>query len=190
MSVAFVLGNGVSRKEVDLPTLKTHGKIYGCNALYRDFVPDVLVATDTPISEAIQNSGYSMKHCFYTRRPLAGVGALSIPEEFWGYSSGPAAARIAAEDGNLLIYLLGFDLGPSESGKFNNVYADTEFYKKSNAVPTYTGNWVNQLTETSKKFKQVQFVRVVGPTTSAIKNLENLPNLLHLPILEFKKTYK
>jgi len=44
MKRVFCLGNGESRKDVNLSALKPHGKIYGCNALYRDFTPDVLVA--------------------------------------------------------------------------------------------------------------------------------------------------
>ena len=55
MAAAFVLGNGVSRQAVDLTALKTLGATYGCNAIYREFVPDVLISTDTPISEHIQN---------------------------------------------------------------------------------------------------------------------------------------
>ena len=46
MSKAFCIGNGESRKGFDLEQLRPHGKIYGCNALYRDFTPDVLVAVD------------------------------------------------------------------------------------------------------------------------------------------------
>ena len=33
MSMAFVLGNGVSRKGVNLENLRSHGTIYGCTAL-------------------------------------------------------------------------------------------------------------------------------------------------------------
>ena len=46
-NIAFVLGNGISRKHIPLEPLRAHGKIYGCNALYRDFAPDHLVAVDT-----------------------------------------------------------------------------------------------------------------------------------------------
>jgi len=56
MSVAFVLGNGKSRKILDLNLVKQHGPIYGCNALYREFTPDCLIATDPGISKAIQDS--------------------------------------------------------------------------------------------------------------------------------------
>ena len=59
MSRAFVLGNGVSRQGIDLDLLKSLGTVYGCNAIYREFVPDVLISTDVPISEAIQRTGYA-----------------------------------------------------------------------------------------------------------------------------------
>ena len=186
MTTAFVLGNGLSRKDIDLAVLSKSGTIYGCNALYRDFVPDVLVATDRDISEHIQRSKYALTYCFYTRDPIGNLGARRIPEQWWKFSSGPVAVALAAEDKHTKIYMLGFDMGPSETGHFNNVYADTEFYKKSSAVPTYTGNWVNQIIEIIKKFPTTEFIRVVGTTTAQIKNLENFPNLLHTPIQQFR----
>ena len=81
-------------------------------------------------------------------------------------------------------------MGPSSVGCFNNVYADTEFYKKSNSVPTYTGNWINQITTIVKTFSTIQFIRVVGRTTADISQFDCLTNLTHLPISEFQKTYK
>jgi hypothetical protein len=97
MSAAFVLGNGVSRLLVDLNQLKTHGRIYGCNALYREFVPDVLISTDRAIAHTIQNSGYAEKHLMYTRKPLPGLGARSVPQSYFGFSSGPIA--VASSNG-------------------------------------------------------------------------------------------
>ena len=46
MSKVFVLGNGESRKNINLDDLKTKGVVYGCNALYRDFTPDALICVD------------------------------------------------------------------------------------------------------------------------------------------------
>ena len=54
----FCIGNGESRKQLDLEKLRTHGKIYGCNALYRDFTPDHLSAVDAGIMHEIYNSGF------------------------------------------------------------------------------------------------------------------------------------
>jgi len=58
MSNVFLIGNGESRKGFDLNTLKPHGKVYGCNAIYRDFTPDVLVAVDHGIMHEIYRGGY------------------------------------------------------------------------------------------------------------------------------------
>ena len=55
----FVIGNGESRKDFDLHSLKSKGKIYGCNALYRDFAPDVLIAVDPGIIHEIYHNGYA-----------------------------------------------------------------------------------------------------------------------------------
>jgi hypothetical protein len=62
MSKVFCIGNGESRKDFDLQSLRPHGKIYGCNALYRDFTPDVLTAVDHGIMHEIYNSGYCYKN--------------------------------------------------------------------------------------------------------------------------------
>lgn len=185
MTRAFVLGNGISRQRVDLVALKTYGKIYGCNALHRDHVPDVLVATDRPIATHIQESGYSKQHMFYTRRPIAGLGANVVPKPYFGFSSGPIATGLACIDGHRLVYLLGFDMGPTPQKTINNLYAGTEFYKNANSPPTYTGNWVKQLIRVFTDFKEVQFVRVAGSTTARIAELETVPNLSHLDLDTF-----
>ena len=35
--IAFVLGNGESRKGISIGDLKQHGKVYACNGVYRTF---------------------------------------------------------------------------------------------------------------------------------------------------------
>ena len=185
MSAAFVLGNGVSRLAIDLNQLKQHGKIYGCNALYREFAPDVLVSTDRAIAQTIQNSGYAQNNTMYTRKPLPGLGARTVPQSYFGCSSGPIAVALAALDKNLAVYLIGFDMGPTASNKFNNVYADTEFYKKSSSLPTFTGNWVRQIITVCKDFHKVSFHRVMGDTTASIPELNNIDNLRNMPMAEF-----
>ena len=185
MTRAFVCGNGISRQAVDLNQLRSLGKIYGCNGLYRDFEPDCLTATDRPIAEAIQNSGYSKNHRFYTRKPISGLGALPVPKKYHSNSSGPIATALAALDGCKTIYMLGFDMGPTANQKFNNVYAGTDFYKRPDAAPTYTGNWVKQLCAISQDFPQTNFIRVCGQTTADIRELKYLNNLVHIPVQMF-----
>ena len=182
---AFVLGNGISRNSIDVEHLLTLGPVYGCNGLYRTHTPTVLVSTDRPISTAIQESGYSARNRFYTRRPLPNTGAQMVPQKYRGFSSGPIAVSIACEDLIRKIYLLGFDMGPTVVGKFNNVYAGTDFYKATDANPTFVGNWIRQLTTVVRDFPQVQFVRVAGDTTADIKDLQGLSNLTHMLIADF-----
>ena len=55
--VVFCIGNGQTRSSVDLIKLRPHGKIYGCNGLYRDFAPDVLCSVDGPMMHEIYQSG-------------------------------------------------------------------------------------------------------------------------------------
>jgi hypothetical protein len=42
----YVLGNGESRKDIDINELKKTGKVWGCNAIYRDYILDGLIAVD------------------------------------------------------------------------------------------------------------------------------------------------
>ena len=63
----FCIGNGESRKDFDLETLRPFGKIYGCNGLYRDFTPDVLLAMDYNICHEIYRSGYAHENPTYFR---------------------------------------------------------------------------------------------------------------------------
>lgn len=186
MTIAFVLGNGISRKDISLTTLHQLGKIYGCNALHREFIPDVLVATDKPIAAHIQNLGYAKKNRFYTRRPLLDSGALQVPPEYFGYSSGPIAISIAAKEYHCRIYLIGFDVGPTETNTFNNIYSDSEFYKQSTANPTFTGNWIKQLTQVIKDHPHTKFIRICGDTTARISELEVLRNLEHQSMSSFQ----
>lgn len=54
----FLIGNGASRKDFDLEKLRSHGTIIGCNALYRDFSPNLLIAIDQKMVTEITKSGY------------------------------------------------------------------------------------------------------------------------------------
>ena len=186
MGPAFVLGNGISRQQIDLNLLKTLGRVYGCNAIYREFAPDVLISTDLPISERIQHEGYGRTYTHYTRKPLPDSGSMRISQQYFGYSSGPAAVGQAALDGARAIYLIGFDMGPNRTGRFNNIYADTEFYKKSSANPTFTGNWVRQIKQIAKDFPKASFFRVVGDTTADLSDLRSIANMAHMPIADFQ----
>ena len=67
MSRVFCIGNGESRKGFDLESLRPHGNIYGCNAIYRDFLPDVITAVDHGIMHEIYHAGVADKIPCYFR---------------------------------------------------------------------------------------------------------------------------
>jgi hypothetical protein len=185
MNIAFVLGNGLSRRGLPLNDIQQHGPIYGCNGLHRDFIPDVLVATDKPIALHIESIEYPKTNKFYTRRPTEGLGSLPIPKPYFGFSSGPVATALAATDNHEKIYLIGFDMGPTESKKFNNLYAGTDFYKPQDSGPTFTGNWVKQIQQICREFPGTKFIRVCGPTTARLPELDGIKNMEHLPLERF-----
>ena len=57
--IYFCFGNANSRKGLDLDKYKEHGTVVGCNAIYRDFTPDILVALDAQIAHEVYRSGYA-----------------------------------------------------------------------------------------------------------------------------------
>jgi hypothetical protein len=121
----------------------------------------------------------------YTRKPLPGLGARSVPQSYFGFSSGPIAVGIAAMEKHLAVYLIGFDMGPTTTNRFNNVYADTEFYKKSSSNPTFTGNWVRQIVTVTRDFPNTSFHRVMGDTTADIAELAGIKNMRHMSMADF-----
>ena len=57
---AVCLGNGKSRQGLNLAKMKDYATLIGCNAIYRDFSPDILVALDSRMSHEVYRSGYAL----------------------------------------------------------------------------------------------------------------------------------
>jgi hypothetical protein len=91
----------------------------------------------------------------------------------------------AALDQSSRIYMLGFDMGPTKDNLFNNLYAGTEFYKPQHFPQVFVGNWVKQLIQIAKDFPTTNFIRLTGPTTASIIELEKLTNFDHQDLALF-----
>ena len=63
----FIIGNGESRIDFDLERLRSYGKIYGCNLLWKEFTPDVLVAIDERVMHPTYWSGYPIENVCWFR---------------------------------------------------------------------------------------------------------------------------
>ena len=142
LKTAYVIGNGSSREKFKLEDLKGRGKVFGCNALYREYkhhiLPDYLVAIDEAIIKEIEGSKFP-KDRF-----------LNPPEDekwepvelHWGKSdkkdwnparprsnAGMNAINEAMKKGYTTIYIFGFDfLVVNEKIAVSNVFHCTEYY--------------------------------------------------------------
>ena len=187
---AFVLGNGTSRKSINLEQLKTKGTVYGCNALYREFEPDYLVAVDTKMILEINKAGYQHGHSVWTNanRSYHQMNGFNFFNPSKGWSSGPTALHLASEHTNDNIYILGFDYTGIDD-KLNNIYADTLNYKKNHERATFHGNWLKQTMITCQKYSQKRYIRVVQENAFIPREFEKLNNLTHITVEEFKKSF-
>jgi len=196
-SIAFVLGNGESRRGIDIDELKQKGTVFACNGVYRTHRPDWLVAVDPKMMLEIAETDYVVHNKVYSNynnqynkhQNLLDHVTWSKPS--LGWSSGPTALKLACDKGHKEIYILGFDyqghqVSPAKSRyQFNNVFKDTRNYKKSNDEATFYGNWMNQTKRCLTDYKDVKFHRVIPKNWFKPKDIDWYDNLDHINIDEF-----
>lgn len=140
---AYCIGNGPSRKGFDLNRLKATGQTYGCNALYRDFIPDYLFCVDSKIALEMHKAKVHEKCWVYA--PSLEVGRLDgfvlIPNNTYTIT-GNQAIWTATVHGHKNIYLLGYDFREFGKGELNNIYQDTSNYGPRNS-DTIFDNWLS-----------------------------------------------
>ena len=192
--IAFVLGNGESRRGIDINDLKEKGTVFACNAVYRTHRPHFLIAVDPKMILEIGETDYMihnkvwsnfnsqynknkkiMDHCNWFKPSL-------------GWSSGPTALRMACDRGFKEIYILGFDYQGHKDGsrfKLNNMFGDTRNYKRRKDEATFYGNWMNQTKRILQDFKTVKFHRVIPKDWFKPKDLEWIGNIDHPTTEEF-----
>jgi hypothetical protein len=193
--VAFVLGNGVSRQCIDPLSLKIHGTTYGCNALYREFSPDYLIAVDTKMIREITSAGYHKTHSVWTNsnKYSKEISGINLFNPNLGWSSGPSALNLASGHANKTIYILGFDykgIG-NKNELVNNLYTGSPNYKNTNDRATYFGNWQRQTTTCIKSNSTIKYIRVIETASSFIPDtLIGIANLTHITIDNFKKKFR
>ena len=139
--------------------------------------------------QEIVESGYAADNEVWTN-PIT-VGRNTIPRKnlnifkpYKGWSSGPTALWMASTHKHAEIYILGFDY-KGLNGKLNNMYADTQNYKKSTDSATYYGNWSKQTIKCIKEFRHIQYYRVIKEDNYIPLQLAELPNVKHITYSEF-----
>lgn len=193
--IAFVLGNGTSRKEINHHNFKKYGTVYGCNALFREFAPDHLVCVDTKMITEISTTQYHTKHNVWSNRNklTERTPGIKIMEPNKGWSSGPTALLLASQHGHKVIYIMGFDyVGLGEQNELvNNVYAGTKNYKGVNDRATYYGNWQRQTMMCINQFPKTKYYRILKSMNDYIPDhLKDLTNLSHITVDDFAKNFQ
>jgi len=169
MKIVNVIGNGESRKGFDLKQLS--GTVIGCNAIYRDFTPDILCASDQSMCKEIRESDYAGP--LYTRpdwnKKFNALAYKELPwtgkqkyDDPWHMNTGPHAINIACKEDPDRIILLGFDISGSKDNpdKINNYYKDTENYDASSHRRIPPSHWHPQLNNFFRLHPDIEFVYV------------------------------
>ena len=190
--IAFVIGNGTSRLPIDLEQLKSKGNVYACNAVYRNFRPDYLIADDVKMVLEINKAGFQHSNQVWTNpnRSFQRIKNLNYFNPSKGWSSGPTALWLATQHQYKNIYILGFDFKGSKDGQLlNNVYADTSNYKKSTDSATFFGNWMRQTINVIKENTDIEYKRVIAPDNYSPEELNKFNNLETIFIEDFQKIF-
>jgi hypothetical protein len=130
----FLLGNGKSREGFDLERLRPYGTIIGCNALYRDFTPDLLICIDTKMLLEVHRINYAENNFLMmpAGRSTKIVKALEWRIKHYNTSGCFAIKMISALMRPKVCYMLGMDGYPG------NVYDSTTNYNTT-TLQNFTG---------------------------------------------------
>ena len=188
---AFVLGNGESRQKLSISRMSKHGYIYGCNAIYREFRPDVLVTVDPEMAKEISRSDYIKYWKCHT--PYKDIAETNQNFVQFNYSkrlcAGVTACLISIAHGMKEIYLVGHDLG-SPNGLINNCYKNTSCYKQAwqddDSFKIYMPHYV----EMFGKNPGIEFIRVMGKNSYAVKEFKQFKNYHETKVETFIKNFQ
>ena len=187
---AYCIGNGPSRKGFDLNKLKATGQTYGCNALYRDFVPDFIFSVDTKMTLKMCEDKVYEKCIHYApalevNRPYS-KNKLHLTPNNPHWISGNQAFWTAAVHGHKNIYLIGFDFREYGKDQLNNIYQDTENYGKRHSDIIFEV-WLTQFRQIQKMRPYCNWVVVHDDPPEYLKVSNPSANFGKFKILNYKE---
>tara|TARA_A100001011_G_scaffold343505_1_gene377845 strand:- start:475 stop:1194 length:720 start_codon:yes stop_codon:yes gene_type:complete len=190
---AYCIGNGPSRKDFDLHTLKETGQTYGCNALYRDFIPDFIFSVDTKMTMQMVEDQVGTKTVHYApalqvnRKESKGMIHLIPNNPHW--ISGNAAFWTAGVHGHRNIYLIGYDFREYGKGELNNIYQDTENYGERNDDKIFDA-WLKQFRDMLKMRPYVNYTVVHDNPPEYMQYLQTGTDLGNSKIINYSEFEK
>ena len=187
---AICLGNGQSRQDRSLKQiennnsrkiLKYYNVIYGCNAIYREWMPDFLVITNqilaAKLDEEYRDIAYANQEI--SRR----YPRFNFMPGGHRLDAGAGAAYLAAFHGAKRVFLFGYD-GQPDPKVLNNVYAGTEHYP-SQGDQVLDSNWIRNLKNVIVTYNDVEFLRVTKEPEDNYRELLKLPNYKPINFRQF-----
>jgi hypothetical protein len=163
---AFIIGNGESRRNFDLNDIKGVAPIYGCNALYRDFSPDWLVAVDEGVIDEINSSNFPKESTLFPRSKAEEYEPADMHPGRNRYprnNSGMYAMQRAIEKDHTVLLCLGFDFLINDSYlSCTNLFAGTKNYgAETHANFEDNAGRIRYLEWFARKNKDVVFIFVL-----------------------------
>tara|TARA_Y100000114_G_scaffold154116_1_gene175458 strand:+ start:254 stop:1009 length:756 start_codon:yes stop_codon:yes gene_type:complete len=190
---AYCIGNGPSRQNFDLNKLKATGQTYGCNALYRDFMPDYIFSVDTKMTTEMIENEVGRKTFHYApalevnRKQSKGMLHLIPNNPHW--ISGNQAFWTAGVHGHKNIYLLGYDFREYGRGQFNNIYQDTSCYGERHDDKIFEG-WLKQFRDMIKMRPYVNYTVVHDNPPDYLHYLQTGTDLGNSRVINYKEFEK
>jgi hypothetical protein len=189
---AYCIGNGPSRKNFELNKLQATGQTYGCNALYRDFIPDYIFSIDSPITLTMVNDKVYEKCIHYTpslevnRYPKGGPSHLHLIPNNPHWICGNQAIWTAGVHGHKNIYLLGYDFREFGKDQLNNIYQDTENYGERHSDTVFNG-WLKQFRDMLKLRPYVNYIMVHNNPPEYMHNVQTGTDMGNSSIMSYKE---
>lgn len=194
MKEALVIGNGESRRNIDLSQFSDKTLI-GCNAIHRDLTVDHLICCDRRMAEESTNNPETQNTIIYVRddwwryyfKIRKHKNVKIVPELpytstlkqdqplHWG--SGCYAVLLAAQLKFDVINLIGFDLY-SINDKVNNIYKGTNNYAKKETRAVDYSFWIYQIEKVFQYYPEQKFIIVnnsswvMPPSWGSKKNVQ------------------
>ena len=170
---AFIIGNGLSRKDFNLNRLVGQGCTFGCNALYRDFTPDYLVAIDDKIIEEITQSDYPMNRFIVPPNEEQYEPAEHNPNRPRSNAGMNACFEAIKKDFKTL-FLFGFDFILEDQISVKNIYDGSNCYgPETRANYNDNSNRAKYFDYMAKKNPDVNFKFVLPRDIGIIHNINS-----------------
>jgi len=186
---AICLGNGTSRLEYSLEQfaktnqrkiLKYYNVMYGCNAVYQEWMPDFLTVTNNLLAAKILKENHNQVYApqeIKRRNPDMNL----IPGNT-RLDAGSSSVYLACFHGAKRVFLYGYD-GQTDAGVNNNVYANS-FQYDSSECSVLDRKWIENLSSVISAYPDIEFYRV---TSKQVDNHRILLKHSNYTVIGFRK---